>query len=466
MSPIFPQNTEIFSLSTTGESTTTTCRRRGIAKAGRVFHAINAQGIATQNWYSRVTLKSDRQVLNLGLSKTAAEGFDLEARAKLRAGLPINELKSWLKEQTRSQTAIAISNHGKADPAPDFRDPLDSKKITLRDIMSAHAAAYFEAQPETTARYRASLLNLVETAVRHRQGLAPVKRSGQRVNLAAYVAVLDLPVEVLDDTLVADFQAARLAKYERKSLQELSAKRSANTELRQARCVLSAEAKITFRKAKLILPDLTSFLTAPRFTRVLCHPRLPTDETLDSLFTALGALRHEHESIFTVIAMALYAGLRRAEIFYAKTAWLNSSSGPALCVRFEEGFRPKNATERTIPIPQWLFDYLKQASPHAYLSLTDSKCRAAILKQAVAWLRDHGFQTYRKPLHSLRALYAAYLIATEANPFRIKTRLGHADLTTTFRYYADEPLAENYCGQWNIAVGGSSLGASSLVTWR
>ena len=138
-------------------------------------------------------------------------------------------------------------------------------------------------------------------------------------------------------------------------------------------------------------------------------------------------------AVFDAVAMALYPGMRRNEILYCQPSWLQSAAGPCICIEFEPDFRPKNCTERKIPIPQWLFDHLKSSSSGSFLSQSDHKERDRILDRAGQWLRGNGFATTRKPLHALRGLYAAYQLATETNLIRIKCRLGHADLMTTFR---------------------------------
>ncbi len=430
-------------------TTNTTTRHRGIAAEGVLFHAINSAGVETKAWYSRVSWQDKRHTLSLGPIESRARELDRQARQRLSTGAPIDEVKLWLVTQ---RTATAAQSTAPVAPSCDSVVPNAPGKVTLRQVIAAHEAAYFDALPQTTRRYRASLLNLVETALRYRSDLPPVRRSGKRVKTSHHSAILDTPLEMIDETMVDDFKTARLMSCDRKSPQELSRKRSANTELRQAQCCFGTDARLVYKKAGLILPDMAAFLGAPRFRKVTCKPKLPPDATLNALVAGMSGLKQADPAVFDAVAMALYPGMRRNEILYCQPSWLQSAAGPCICIEFEPDFRPKNCTERKIPIPQWFFDHLKSSSSGSFLSQSDHKERDRILDRAVQWLRGNGFATTRKPLHALRGLYAAYQLATETNPIRIKCRLGHADLMTTFRYYADEPLDDRFLPIWTSPV--------------
>jgi len=267
---------------------------------------------------------------------------------------------------------------------------------------------------------------------------------------------------VLDEGLVADFRAARMRGVPRCSPEEKSRKISANTELRQARCVFSAEALLSYRRAGLCVPDLSSFLAAPRFMRVCGQPQLPADHTVRAVFGGLPEIMVEDPEVFTVVALALFAGLRRNELRHLGGNWFQTTAGPSVVVRQYEGFRAKNYSERTIPLPGWVFELLVGRTGERYVAEPDMSVRERTLDRAVRWLRRHGLHAARKPLHVLRAFYAAYLLAVEPSAFYVKSRLGHADLTTTFRYYAAEPLSRELAALWTQTIGfapGTAAGA-------
>jgi integrase len=392
-----------------------------------------------------VTVRGRRSIFPLGTHKARAIELDRCLRARLRRGQPAEEIKVWLASELANRDLIADANG--ETPQGD---------VTLGDIVRLHQATYFEALPVTIFHYAISLLNLVEAALRYRHGLRPIHRVGQRVTLDHYPTILSLPVSILDDRLVADFMASRMAGITRGAPAERSRKISTNTELRQARCVFSQEAIMVYRRAGFQLPDLLPFLRAPRFRRVTCRPQLPGEATVIGVFAGLRQLAAASErELFTAVGLAIGAGLRRTEILHAHRSWLQTTAGPSVVVRLAEDFRTKNYTERTIPIAPWLFETLAARPPDSYLLAGDLRTRARSLDRAVRWLRQNGLEKVAKPLHTLRALYAAYLLATEHSPFRIKSRLGHADLTTTFRYYADEPLASELVAFWT-QPGGSS----------
>jgi len=420
-------------------------RRRGIARAGTLFHAVNGRGVTTLNWYTRVNINGARTFFSLGSKKTTAIRLDRDVRARLRTGESVEEAKRWVADRLR-----VSQGNGREVRLPAVKNAADQSACpTLGDLFRIHERLYFEALPSTTFRYRISLLNLVETATRHRQGLRPLKRAGRHITLANYGEMAALPLTVLDDTLVADFKAARLAGVARKSPEELSRKRSTNTEIRQARAVFSEEARLAYKNNGLRLPDLAHFLAAPPFRRVPCRPQLPGDAVVEGLFAGLRTLVAGADmDLFTAISLAIYAGLRRSEIMCAHRSWLQTTTGPSIVVRFANGFRAKNHTERTVPIPAWLFERLAASPPDSHLLSGDGPARRGTLDRAIQWLREHGFERMPKPLHTLRGIFAAYLLATENSPFRIKSRLGHADLATTFRFYADEPLADRLVEIW------------------
>ena len=420
-------------------------RKRGIARSGTLFHAVNARGVVTPNWYTRVNINGARIIFPLGSLKSRALQLDLEARARLHTGETIEGVRTWVKIQLRDN-----GDGEQARRPPAAREIVgDLTRSTLGALLLVHERTYFEALPSTTFRYRISLLNLVETALRHRRGLRPLKRVGRKVSLSDYSEIIALPLTILDDALIADYKSSRLADIARKSPEELSKKRSTNTEIRQARAVFAEEARLAYKNAGIHLPNLSDFLGAPPFRRVPNRPQLPCDSAVEGLFAGLRTLAAGSEAdVFTVISLAIYAGLRRGEILHARRSWLQTTAGFSLVVRFDGGFRAKNYSERTIPIPAWLFEKLAKRPSDSWLVSGDETSRRKAIDQAVRWLRQHGFADARKPLHLLRGIFAAYLLATEHSPIRIKSRLGHADLSTTFRFYADEPLGDHLVEIW------------------
>lgn len=418
-------------------SSTSTPTFRKPRKVGKLYRPVSGS-YRCANWYTRVYIRGKQHRLNLGLNKHTALELDREIRARLREGESLLSVMAYVaKRLERSPAEVLLAARANCP--------------TIGDIISAHEGAYFGACPRSTRTYRRSLLNLVETVVRHRRGLPAVNRSGRRVTIADYTEILDLPVSLLDDVFLAEFRACRMSGVPRGTQAELSAQGSVNAEVQFVKAMFSHEAMTAYKAANLRLPDMTSFLQAKGFPRRRKTYVPPQAELVVRIHAGLRQLSTgDDEVLFIVLALALHGGLRRGEILNAQWDWLQCTCGPAIVVKIGPTFLPKSRCQRTIPVPEWLFLRLR-ASPPGYLLGTEKSERDAAYKRALAWLRANGLADCRKPLHFLRALYAGYLVS-RLKICDIKGRLGHGDIATTFQFYAEHPFTEAIASLWEVAL--------------
>ncbi len=377
--------------------------------------------------------------MNLGLSKNTAIELDRDVRSRLRAGETILSVKAHIAKRLKRTGCDLPPHKGYAGP-------------TVGDIISVHQSAYFNANNQSTRTYRRSLLNMVETVVRHRHGLPPINRAGRRVTPADYRDILDLTVSILDDTCIAEFRACRMRGVPRGTAAELSAQGSVNAEVQFAKAMFSKEAMTAYKSANLAALDLSSFLKARAFPRQrkTCIP--PSDTLIVGLHSAFAQLAAgDDEALFITIALALHAGLRRKEILNARRDWLQATCGTSIKVTIGDEFMPKNRRERDVPIPEWLYKRLG-AAPGGHLLGDNRPERQEVYRRALAWLGDHGLMDVEKKLHFLRGLYAGFLLSDLNNIFEVKRRLGHADIETTLSYYAENPYAKPIAALWRMVL--------------
>ena len=427
--------------------TTKQRRPRTMAPVGTLFHPKSGDGIVTKDYYTRVTLGGKRENFPLGTDERTAQRLDRELRARLIAGHTLEDVKNFVAEQLGRETTPSVA------PVAIAVDPSGDSWATIGDLFKVRATYRFTAHSETIRQYEFCLLNMIELALSFRadREAFPPSRSGKRVQLSDYQHILDLPSSVLTEDLVDEFQQARVLHAECEGRDAMSARITANTELRQARAVFTRRACIAYRRAKLRLPDLTQFLQAPVLEKTRRALTPPHEDTINGLHAALRNIRND-EPLFLIIALALFAGLRRGEILHAHPRWLQTTTGPSLVLRFGNGFTTKNGEERTIPIPRWLYDRLL-ARGGDYFVTALLKDRKAALVRAVAWVRANGLAHVGKPLHALRGLVDGYLITT-VTQLTARKRLGHRDIRTTLEYYADTEFCPEIARLWEEDLSG------------
>ena len=144
------------------------------------------------------------------------------------------------------------------------------------------------------------------------------------------------------------------------------------------------------------------------------------------------------------IALAFYAGLRRAEVEHLRweSVRLNGAGTPRLAVRPDpdDGWVPKDHESREVPICAELaaiLDVIPASDRTGAVCPPSPRIRADKLED---WLKKQGLPKFG--FHGLRHSFGTYL-AMAGVPLRtIQAWMGHASITTTQIYMAYVPGAE------------------------
>jgi len=166
----------------------------------------------------------------------------------------------------------------------------------------------------------------------------------------------------------------------------------------------------------------------------------PRNLTPDEIRKALDTARLE-PAVFPMLATAMYAGLRRAEL--AALEWTDVRFGEATAghirVRCTETFRTKSRKPRTVPLAPELAAILKPLAKPEGLCFPSPATGERWLGSAVT----HAFQRVSAAAeveftpHDLRRTFASILAARGVPPTRIRDYLGHASVATTESYYLE-----------------------------
>lgn len=138
------------------------------------------------------------------------------------------------------------------------------------------------------------------------------------------------------------------------------------------------------------------------------------------------------------LALAAYAGLRRAEIvaLTADDVSLHSDP-PTLVVRDGKGGR-----DRLVPLHPKLVMMLSSSRAHRYVPILAETLGA----KAAEHMRSHGWDY---TIHQLRATFATELArATKGNVVLVSKMLGHSSIQTTMGYVG-----------WTGGEGGAAVAA-------
>ncbi len=429
-----------------------TRRPRGIAPSGILYHPKSGDGIVMTAWCTRASVGETRVTFNLGVNRRRAETLDRDIRARLVGGQSVDAVKRHLMAQLGSAGAAEVLLPVTiAVPAVDSQGHIIA---TFRDLIRVRSTRALEAKGRVTRRYMMSLLNLVEDTLRVRVGKEPLDRSGRRVDYDDYAQILDLPLAVLDESLAVDFKDWRLRRARETKDNEWSTKVSANTEIRQARAVFGEEARGHYRSAGLRLPNLEEFFGVGFFKKVTRLRSPPHESVVRHLHAEFAKV--SREPLFLTLALALHGGLRRGEIETAHSDCLQTTEGLSFIVGRSPGFETKSGDERTVPLPPWLFGRL-QAKGHGFLTGATESARNQVADEAVTWLRHHGFEVIKKPLHGLRGIFAGYLLRRR-NTADVLDILGHRDIRTTITHYSRRPLSEDLATLWEEPLPGVAAG--------
>jgi integrase len=209
---------------------------------------------------------------------------------------------------------------------------------------------------------------------------------------------------------------------------------------------------------KKVLPFVERLITLPRplpFDGVALEKEpslryISKIDPIDILAKARDELAKNEPEAYKVMILALYCGLRRAEI--DNLLWcafdFPNSSIRVESSEFHELKSEDSAGEIDLDADTLaLFKAYQAKKPKAIFVVEsplkhDSNAKVGryrcepVFKKVIAWLRKHGVDGY-KPLHTLRKEIGS-VIASESGIFEASRFLRHADIHITSAYYADK----------------------------
>lgn len=182
----------------------------------------------------------------------------------------------------------------------------------------------------------------------------------------------------------------------------------------------------------------------------LPFPRLPrsipTALSSEEARMELARAQRAGPSIHGMVATALYAGLRRAELIYLRRADVGTES---LLVRNSPEHQVKDYEERELPLHpelKGILARLPRRLPWCFPSL-----------KGLPWdpsnLRKECLRSGLRGFHLLRRTFATQCLRAGIDVRTVQVWLGHADLETTMRYL------QAVCGQGQEAIGKLSYSA-------
>jgi integrase len=255
----------------------------------------------------------------------------------------------------------------------------------------------------------------------------------------------DLDVAVLTAELVRKYkrEAEVLHEDESDPLAEQQWKRSANSNLQQARSLFAKHVMVHYRDEGLKMPDMRGFMEEVRFRNVgKVDYNPPADELIDETFKRLdGELRLEDPAAYAAICLACGTGMRKKAISQARWSWFQQRDGRAY---MRSDVLGKNKRVIDLPVIEEWWRRL-QAIRAEQLSIANGDPDPFVLtghqtertedvfRRVSAWMRKLGWKT-EKTIHEFRA-YVGSKVAMEFGIETASMFLTHADITTTLRFY-------------------------------
>lgn len=274
--------------------------------------------------------------------------------------------------------------------------------------------------------------------VRHGLGMdfANLKKRGRN-------ALIDRqPLTVLTDGLVIRYINAMQAQA--KGTQELATiKRSIYSRHLCAKSLFCPKTAQVFAAENILLPNLSSFVnyrvergTAVRF-------KAPKDKSLAARTEAAARdLKVADPEAFKMYLLARNAGLRKSEIVNARVSWLGDHE---VNIQSTHSYLTKNGQDRemllTPEIYAELLELTKERSVDEHILIGTQSDRVIHTPARLnKWLTELGWTREltgsSKKLHALRANYISSM-AKRHGILVAQHLAGHADYSTTDRYYAD-----------------------------
>lgn len=301
-----------------------------------------------------------------------------------------------------------------------------------------------EVSESTFRSYARCLIAVIRKAEAYDNGVAFTSFLGQKnIDLTPW---RKQGTDVLTARLVVSFKLGALAvepgEPELDEEEALTAKITADADLRSARALFGKHALRHYRTIGMMLPDLSGFLQEPDYSAKKYFELLPPD-VIEAIMRASAELRTNDVDMWRAFLLCAHAGLRKAEALAFQPGWLRHEDRHMLYVTIGGKFSPKGGHGRKVAVEEWVFTELTK--------LGSVKDAAALerLKDWVAALIPEG-KKVNKSVHELRKLFISYKAKAEGL-LAAQQQAGHRDPKTTTTHYADNLLSERLMAWWRKA---------------
>jgi integrase len=229
----------------------------------------------------------------------------------------------------------------------------------------------------------------------------------------------------------------------------LSRKRTCNSVLRNAKSLVTDEAMTYYSNWDMSWADELKRLRG--YKKVAVHYSLPDEKLIKDTHEYLENLKCDFR--FTMLALALHAGMRRNEIAHCRREWFDLSGDVenSIVIKNDRNFVPKTGHGGTTLIKnKWAKLIYARANGIDYLLEGIDRSRQGSIDDAfeplLKDLRALGWDR-QSPLHECRKLYGAFLASTDSL-YKAQKCLRHTSPQITSDSYSDLIVAPQVIGLW------------------
>lgn len=378
----------------------------------------------TRQWYLRLWSERGKKALYYPLGRNIKEAAALAD--KIDGGARSGE---WTPEELKKRF-----HYGRKRPDVGHYSSLADLLLALRE-----GYPLLNISESTANGYANSLAKIVREVL-----AADEKTHKTDSNIEA------VSCQVLTVTTLNEFKSLRHKAAEEldDELKRVSALRSANKDVRQAKAIFSDEALEIFKGKGIRLPDMTAWKNVVQFGDVAVHYHLPEVGLIASVMGKIRQLTPGSE-VWLATHLAAQFGLRREEIISCRWSWFKPGAVARVHIVRESDFVPKKGHERHVEIQPWAFNAIKafQKSGSVYvLNGNAAERKKTVDKTTIALLRDAGIVA-QKPLHELRKWFGSWTTAQRGLTFA-QRQLGHDSYATTESHYGDVHFPEELDIWW------------------
>jgi integrase len=390
--------------------------------AERIYKPVNSSGVESAHWMMRHAFKGKRVAFGLRTGNK-------DAAARIARGIYLDILALGLEG--------ALAKH-----KPDQSSSETTREASIGEWIAA-AKGVFDGSPATFGSYVRCLILIagdILSVSKSRKRFAASSKSAYRLKIEG------APLSILNPSAVQEWRIRFVAKAGKSPAMERTKKNSANSIVRQASSLFSK--KILKFISGVRVPAQIPFEGCEKFPR----QSMKYTSTIDpeALLAAAGQdLAVRDPEAFTILLLALGAGLRRGEIDRLLWRQVDFDSGLIRIEATEVGGLKSEDSAGAVPIEPEVVAILRgqRAKSTGVFVVEGAHCEGkardwgqqyrcgAAFDRLNGWLRANGVDTH-KPLHTLRK-EAGSLIATQSGIHAASRFLRHADIQVTAMHYAD-----------------------------